>query len=52
VHDELVVRCREEDAERCAEVVQEAMCGPGIQEMVAVPLKIDLNIVDKWAEAK
>lgn len=52
VHDELVVRTREEDAERCAKIVQEAMTGDGIQELVRVPLSIDLNVVDKWAEAK
>jgi DNA polymerase I-like protein with 3'-5' exonuclease and polymerase domains len=52
VHDELVVRAKEEDAERCAEVVREAMVGAGIQEWVDVPLSIDLKIVDKWAEAK
>jgi DNA polymerase I-like protein with 3'-5' exonuclease and polymerase domains len=52
VHDELVVRAREEDAERCAEVVREAMVGAGIQKWVDVPLSIDLKIVDKWAQAK
>lgn len=52
VHDELVVRVKEECAERAAEVVREAMVGPGVQGMVDVPLSIDLKIVDKWAEAK
>lgn len=52
VHDELVTRCREEDAERCANIVREAMLGDGVQKLVDVPLSIDLKIVDKWAEAK
>jgi DNA polymerase I-like protein with 3'-5' exonuclease and polymerase domains len=52
VHDELVVRCTEEKAEKCAEIVKESMTGAGIQKWVDVPLAIDLNIVDKWAEAK
>jgi DNA polymerase I-like protein with 3'-5' exonuclease and polymerase domains len=52
VHDELVIRARDEDAERCAEVVREAMVGAGIQQMVKVPLSIDLKVVDKWADAK
>ena len=52
VHDELVSRCPEENADKCAEIVKEAMVGSGIQSMVDVPLSIDLKIVDKWSEAK
>lgn len=52
VHDELVVRTPEDKAEECAKIVQEAMTGTGIQKWVGVPLSIDLNVVDKWAEAK
>lgn len=52
VHDELVVRATDANAERCAEVVREAMVGAGIQQWVDVPLSIDLKVVDKWAEAK
>lgn len=52
VHDELVVRTPEEQAEQCSVVVQEAMTGAGIQKWVDVPLNIDLKVVDRWAEAK
>lgn len=52
VHDELVSRAPAVNAEACADVVREAMLGSGIQELVDVPLSIDLNIVDKWSEAK
>jgi DNA polymerase I-like protein with 3'-5' exonuclease and polymerase domains len=52
VHDELVVRCKDEDADRCAGIIREAMVGDGIQKWVDVPLSIDLKVVDKWAEAK
>lgn len=52
VHDELVVRCREENADKCAEIVKDAMTGPGIQDLVRVPLSVDLHVVDRWAEAK
>lgn len=52
VHDELVTRATEENAERAAALMREAMTGPGIQQMVKVPLTIDLKIVDRWADAK
>lgn len=52
VHDELVTQCREEDAEKCAALVREGMTGEGIQQLVKVPLSIDLKIVTKWSDAK
>lgn len=52
VHDELVARAPEGKAAECTEVVREAMVGDGIQKWVRVPLSIDLNVVDTWAEAK
>lgn len=52
VHDELVSRTVEGDAEACSDLVREAMTGDGIQQWVTVPLNIDLKVVDRWAEAK
>jgi DNA polymerase I-like protein with 3'-5' exonuclease and polymerase domains len=52
VHDELVVRTPEDRAEECAGLMREAMLGPGIQDLVKVPLSADLKIVDRWSEAK
>lgn len=52
VHDELVVRCPEENAPRVEQIMTEAMTGAGIQSLVDVPLNIDLHSVDRWADAK
>lgn len=52
VHDEIVVSCPEEIAEEVARLMTEAMTGEGIQKLVRVPLKIELNIVDRWDLAK
>jgi DNA polymerase-1 len=52
VHDEVVVRCPEENSDKVSEIVREAMTGSGIQDWVKVPLNIDLKVVDRWADAK
>jgi DNA polymerase I-like protein with 3'-5' exonuclease and polymerase domains len=52
VHDELVTVAREDVADRCAEIVREAMLGEGIQRLVRVPLSSDVKIVQRWSEAK
>lgn len=52
VHDEVVVRSTEENAEKCADIVRQAMLGNSVQSLVTVPLSIDLKVVDKWSEAK
>ena len=52
VHDELVTIAPAHKAERCAELVREAMLGEDIQKLVNVPLSSDVKIVDRWSEAK
>jgi DNA polymerase I-like protein with 3'-5' exonuclease and polymerase domains len=52
VHDELVTLCPEDKAERCADIVKEAMLGEGITGLLSVPLSSDVKIVDRWSEAK
>lgn len=52
VHDELVVLCREEEAEEAREWLVWAMTGEGIGDLVTVPMKVDVHIVDNWADAK
>lgn len=52
VHDELVTLAPEDKADRCAEIVREAMLGEGITGMLKVPLSSDVKIVDRWSEAK
>lgn len=52
VHDEIVITAPEEEAENAAQVLHDAMLGPGIQKLIDVPLTADIKIVDRWAEAK
>lgn len=49
VHDELVTVCPQDLSDATADAIREAMEGI---EMLKVPLKVDLKIVDKWGEAK
>lgn len=52
VHDELVGETPEEFAELVRDLIVEAMIGEEIQKLVRVPLKVEANIVDRWADAK
>ncbi|MDJ0463162.1 DNA polymerase [Streptomyces sp. H27-C3] len=52
VHDELVVHCREDKAEEGSSLLQTAMIGPGIQEVLKVPITADVKVCDRWSEAK
>lgn len=51
VHDELVTVAREDLAEETAEAIRESMEGVRLPEII-VPLIAEINIVDKWGEAK
>ena len=33
-------------------VVREAMIGPGVQELIRVPLGVDIQAVTRWSDAK
>lgn len=52
VHDELVLNSPEHLAQEAADILKEAMTGSGIQELVKVPLNVDVHIVQRWADAK
>ncbi|WP_170991170.1 DNA polymerase [Herbidospora galbida] len=52
IHDELVIEARDEVADMVAELLRDAMIGPGIQERISVPLTVDIHIVQSWNEAK
>ncbi|MFE9412361.1 DNA polymerase [Streptomyces sp. NPDC006704] len=52
VHDELVVHCREDKVEEGSALLQQAMIGPGIQEILNVPITADVKVCDRWSEAK
>ena len=58
VHDELVVTTPREKADRCLEIMREAMEGPEMQILlnpdgsIRVPVTANIKIVDRWSEAK
>jgi DNA polymerase I-like protein with 3'-5' exonuclease and polymerase domains len=51
VHDELVTITPEERAEETADAIRESMEGIKLRQ-ITVPLIAEVNIVDKWGEAK
>jgi DNA polymerase I-like protein with 3'-5' exonuclease and polymerase domains len=58
VHDELVVTCPRDKADRCIELMREAMEGEEMQILrnrdgsIRVPVTANIKAVDRWAEAK
>jgi DNA polymerase I-like protein with 3'-5' exonuclease and polymerase domains len=52
VHDEIVIECPEADVPEAQALLEWAMTGEGIQDYVALPLKIDLHVCSRWSQAK
>ena len=52
VHDELVTSAPNDRVEEARAILLGAMTGPGIGDLLRVPLKSDCAIVDRWSEAK
>lgn len=58
VHDELVVTTPRHKADRCIEIMREAMEGPEMQILknrdgsIRVPVTANIKAVDRWSEAK
>ena len=52
VHDELVCSALDDRAEEAKVILLDAMTGPGIGDMLRVPLKSDCAIVERWSQAK
>lgn len=52
VHDELVLLAPEHRAEEAKAMLEDAMAGEEMQNVLSVPLEADAVIVDRWAEAK
>lgn len=52
VHDELVTSAPVARTEEAKVILLNAMTGPGIGDMLRVPLKSDCAIVSRWSEAK
>ena len=52
VHDELIISAPYDAVAEAESILSEAMTGPGIGDILRVPLKIESAIVDRWADAK
>lgn len=52
VHDELVTSAPDDKVEEARDILLDAMTGPGIAELLRVPLKSDCAIVTRWSDAK
>lgn len=52
IHDEIVAVAPEDQAAKAKDIIVEAMTGPEMQRLIRVPLKVDVKIVDRWADAK
>lgn len=52
IHDELVIEAPEDEVEEARAALVWAMTGEGIQDLVSLPLKIDIHVCDRWSEAK
>jgi len=52
VHDELVIETPEEYSDKVESILREAMTGEAIQNLIEVPLSVDIKTVSRWSEAK
>lgn len=52
VHDELVTICPDDMTHIGKALVSEAMLGEEIAGLLKVPMKVDVKVVSRWAEAK
>ncbi|MGW0060327.1 DNA polymerase [Streptosporangium sandarakinum] len=52
VHDEVGLHCPIPLIEEAKAALVDAMVGPDIQNMLAVPVTVDINIVTRWSDAK
>lgn len=52
VHDELVTSAPDDKVEEAKDILLNAMVGPGIGDLLRVPLSSDCAIVERWSDAK
>ena len=52
VHDELVCSAPVEKVDEGRSILLDAMVGPGIGDMLRVPLRSDVAVVERWSSAK
>jgi DNA polymerase-1 len=50
IHDELVVECKEKDAEKVKDIIKRCMETP--KKKLFVPITVDEHIVDRWGDSK
>lgn len=50
VHDEVIVECDASEADKIAELLENAMLTAGADYLKKVPVKIDVNIADDWTK--
>lgn len=52
VHDEFVISVPEDEVEEALPIVREAMVGAGVQEMIRAKIGVDIQVVNRWSDAK
>ena len=52
VHDELVCSAPVDKVDEGRSILLDAMVGPGIGDMLRVPLRSDVAVVERWSSAK
>lgn len=50
IHDEVIVECAASDADKTAEMLENAMCNAGREFIQKVPVKVDVRIADDWTK--
>ncbi len=50
VHDEIIVECAADDAEKTSQSVESAMLRAGEEFVSKVPIRVDVHIADEWAK--
>lgn len=50
VHDEVILECDEQEAEKIADILNKTMCAAGEEYVKKVPVKVDVKISDEWSK--
>jgi DNA polymerase I len=50
VHDEVILECNAEEAEKTADTLSKTMCAAGEEYVTKVPVKVDVKISDEWSK--
>lgn len=52
VHDEIMLEAPDDQAQLAAGILRESMTGPDTQELLTVPLGVEINIARRWSDCK